>query len=81
MSTYRTPNINNRPPQLVDLSFYADIRFDADDSAPTYVGLHITNGADTSLTDWKIVKFTYSGSNTTRVQIAYGAWDNRGNLF
>ena len=82
MSTYQIPNVNNKPPQLADLGFYADIRFDPDDSAPTYIGLNVLNGADTTLnTDWKVLKFTYSGSNVTRIQTAYGAWDNRISLF
>jgi hypothetical protein len=77
LSTYQIPNINNKPPQLADLAFYADIRFDPDDSQPTYIGLNVLNGAATSSTDWKIYKFTYSGSNTTRIQVAYGSWDGR----
>lgn len=81
MSTYSLPTINNRPPQPVDSAFYADIRFDADDSQPTYIGLNLTNGAATSATTWKIYKFTYSGTNTTRIQLAYGSWDNRASLF
>lgn len=81
MSTYSIPNINNKPPQLVDLGFYCDIRFDADDSAPTYIGMNVTNNASTSATDWKVLKFTYSGSNTTRIQVSYGSWDGRASLF
>ena len=81
MSTYTVPNINNKPPQLSDLGFYADIRFDADDSAPTYVGLNVLNGANPASTDWKIYKFTYSGANTTRIQLAYGTWDDRATYF
>lgn len=80
MSTYQIPNVNNKPPQLGDLGFYCDIRFDPDDSTPTYIGLHVTNGVATSDTNWKILKFTYSGSNVTRIQTAYGAWDNRATL-
>lgn len=81
MSTYQIPNVNNKPPQLADLGFYADIRFDADDSLPTYIGLNVTNGAATFASDWKIYKFTYNGSNTTRVQTAYGTWDDRATYF
>lgn len=81
MSTYSIPNINSVKPQLSDLGYWADIRFDADDSAPTYIGLHLTNGADTADTSWKVYKFTYSGSNATRIQLAYGSWDNRASLF
>lgn len=80
MSTYNSPIVNNRPPQVVDLGFYSDIRFDADDSAPTYIGLNVSNAALTSASDWKIYKFTYSGSNTTRIQSQTGIWDNRATL-
>lgn len=81
MSTYRTVNVNQRPPQLVDSAFYADIRFDPDDSAPDYVGLHLTNGADTTDTNWKIYKFSYTGTNAERIQVAYGTWTGRAALF
>lgn len=59
-----------------------DIRFDADDSAPDYIGLNAgSNSADTDSEDWIIIKFTYSGSNVTRIQKARGSWDNRASLF
>lgn len=83
-STYQVPIINDYKPKLVDSAFYADIRYDADDSQPDYIGLHPENGAATDGTDgvdWKIYKFTYSGANATRIQIAYGAWDDRATLF
>ena len=80
-STYQIPNVNNKPPQLADLGFYADIRFDASDAAPDYIGLNVLNGASTESTDWKILKFSYSGTDVTRIQTAYGAWDNRVSLF
>jgi len=79
--TYRNPVINNTKPTLTDSGFYCDIRYDANDAAPDYVGLHPTSGAATTALDWKIYKFTYSGSDVTRIQIAYGAWDNRTGLF
>ena len=79
-TTYRAIDINHHTPQLVDSGFYADIRYDADDSAPTYIGLNPTNNAATTETDWKIFKFTYSGSNVTRIQVAYGSWDGRAGL-
>jgi hypothetical protein len=81
MSTYRRPVVNNERPQMADLGFFCDVRFDADDSAPTYIGLHVTNGAATDAEDWKVLKFSYSGSNVTRVQTAYGSWDGRAGLF
>lgn len=80
-STYSIPNVNNKPPQLVDLGFYADIRFDEDDEAPIYIGMNVVNGASTTATDWKILKFTYSSSAVTRIQLAYGTWDGRVALF
>ena len=79
--TYKSPIINNRPPQTVDSGYYGDIRFDPDDSQPIYIGLHITNGAATTDTGWTVYKFSYSGSNVTRIQLAYGSWDNRVGLF
>ena len=79
-NAYRTPNVNNQRAEVVDLGFYCDVRFDASDAAPTYIGLHLTNGAATTDPNWKIIKFTYSGSDTTRIQTAYGAWDNRASL-
>ena len=84
MSTYSLPSINNRPPQPVDLGYWADIRFDADDSVPTYIGMHLTTNASIADTGWKIYKFEYSGSNTanaTRIQLAYGSWSDRATLF
>lgn len=58
-----------------------DIRFDADDSAPVYIGLNPEPSAVTSANSWIIFKFTYSGSNVTRIQKARGSWDNRASLF
>lgn len=81
MSTYTIPTINDYKPKIVDAAFYADIRYDADDSAPDYIGLHKTNGESQDSTDWKVYKFTYSGVNVTRVQLAYGSWTGRVALF
>lgn len=81
MSTYSTPNVNARPPMLSDSGFQADIQFDPSDGTPTYIGLNITKGASDDATDWKIYKFTYSGSNATRIQLAYGSWTGRASLF
>ena len=76
MSTYKVIPINNNRSQLVDSGVYADIRFDPDSASPDYIGLHLTNGADTSDSNWKIYKFS-----DTRIQFIYGAWDNRVSLF
>ena len=83
MPSYRSLNVNHHTPNLTEAGFYGDIMFDADDTAPTYIGLNTTNGASTSTnTDWKIYKFTYgTGTAITRIQLAYGAWDNRASLF
>lgn len=77
MSTYKSQNINLRPPQLVDSSFWGDIRFDGSD----YIGCHDTNGASTADSNWKVIKFSYTGTTLERIQVAYGAWDDRITLF
>lgn len=82
MSTYRQENINNRPPQLADLGFWAEIRFDPNDNAPTYIGLNAVKGANTATDlNWKIYKLTTASTYTTVIELAYGAWNNRTNLF
>ena len=81
MSTYRTQIVNRQPPALADMGWFADIRFDPDDSLPDYIGLHITNGASQGDLEWKVYKVTYSGSNVTRIQLAYGSWTGRAALF
>ncbi len=81
-STYQIPLVNNKPPQLADLAFYADILFDPDDSKPDYIGMNVLMGANTANAfDWKVLKFTYSGANVTRIQTAYGTWSSRVSLF
>jgi hypothetical protein len=77
MSTYKMPVINDNRPVIGDLGIYADIRYDASDAAPNYIGLNLTNGAAEGSDSWKIYKFTYSGSDVTRIQLAYGSWTNR----
>ena len=60
-----------------------DIRFDADDALPTYIGLNFESyNADTSVSNWTVIKFTYSGSSATRIQIREDvAYDDRATLF
>lgn len=58
-----------------------DIRFDADDSAPVYIGLNQMTDADENAISWIIYKFTYSGANVTRIQKAHGSWTDRATLF
>jgi hypothetical protein len=60
--------------------FWQDIRFDASDLKPDYVGLHRVHGASTADENWKIFKFTYAGADTTRVEMLFGAWDDRATL-
>jgi len=82
MSSYKSPVVSGRPPQVSDLGFYCDVRFDSDDSAPTYIGLNVDNGADvTTNNNWKILKFSYSGTAVTRVQTAFGNWTARATYF
>ena len=81
MSTYRIPDVNNLKPQIVDGAIWGDVRFDASDNLPNYIGMHVTRGADQGATDWKILKFSYSGSNVTRIETAYGSYTGRAGLF
>jgi hypothetical protein len=80
-STYTNEFLNGRPPQPVDLGWFAYIQFDADDSAPDYIGLHTDKSASDDDTNWKIYKFTYSGDNVTTIKLTYGSWTNRAGLF
>jgi len=57
------------------------IKFDADDSAPDYIGLNQTLSASDNDDDWIVLKFTYSGSNVTQIQRAKGSWTGRAGLF
>jgi len=81
VSTYRFPKVNEVRPQIADIAFYADVRFDPTADAPVYIGLHVTNGESESSTDWKVLKFSYSGTAITRIQTAYGSWAGRAALF
>ena len=56
------------------------IKFDADDSAPTYIGLNTDPNASDGDKNWQIIKFTYSGSNVTQIKIKYGSWTARATL-
>lgn len=62
-------------------SSFNEIVYDADDSQPTYIGLHKSLNAPDADSGWLIYKFTYSGSNVTRIQRVTGAWVNRTTLF
>jgi len=79
--TFQHKIVNRQTPTLSDAGFYGDVRFDPNDGQADFIGLHLTNGASTADKEWKIYKFTYSGSNATRVQLAYGPYDDRVSLF
>jgi hypothetical protein len=81
MSEHRSVVINARPPQTIDAGIFADIRFDANDAAPDYIGLNVVADASTASPDWRVYKFSYSGSDVTRIQMANGAWMSRASLF
>jgi len=81
MSTYKMPLVNDNRPVIADAGIYADIQFDPSDATPTYIGLNLTKGESDSALTWKIYKFTYDSGDTTRIQLAYGAWSNRASLF
>ena len=80
-STYSIPNVNNKPPQIVDSGIYADIRLDPDSSQPNYIGLNLVSNQSQDSTDWKIYKIFWSSTNIIEIRMAYGAWSNRVSLF
>ena len=82
MATFKALDINHKLPRITDPGIWADVRYDANDDAPIYVGMNRTNGASTTTdSTWKIYKFTYSGADVTRIQLAYGTWGARVSLF
>ena len=83
MSTYKNESVNNRPPQLVDISFFGDVRFDPNDDVPDYIGLNVTCGASTANTDWKVYKFYYASaasSSLAEIRLGYGSWVDRASI-
>jgi hypothetical protein len=79
-STYQIPNINNKPPQLGDLGWGGDIRFDPHDGTPDFIGINVACGASTANTDWKVYKFFYASAASTTVaeiRLGYGSWGGR----
>ena len=56
------------------------ILFDANDSAPTYIGVNVNPGATEGQADWLVYKFTYSGSNVTKIEARNGSWTGRAAL-
>ena len=81
MSEHRSVVLNARPPQTIDAGIFADIRFDANDAAPDYIGLNVAANASTASADWRVYKFNYTGSDVTRIQMAIGTWVGRASLF
>jgi hypothetical protein len=79
--TYRIQEVNHQTVRAVDSDIWGVTLFDADDSAPDYIGVHLDKDAATSDPNWKVRKFTYSGANVTKIELAYGAWDDRVSLF
>jgi len=53
--------------------------YDGDDNV-IYKGVHITYNAADSDTGHYIIKYTYTGDNLTKKQLATGAWTNRTGL-
>jgi len=80
-ATYKSQDINHKIPNLMEGGYWGEIRFDADDTLPDYIGLNKLNGASTADETWKIYGFTYVGGAATRIRLAYGAWDDRVALF
>ncbi len=60
-----------------------DVRFDPDDNTPVYIGLNYGSyDAGTADSTWVVMKISYSGSNTTRVQKKENVtWHDRSILF
>ena len=83
---FPTAQFNEMNTSLSDIKDSLDtsgayFQFDADDSAPTYIGIHVDPDADDDNTDWKIFKFTYSGDNVTSIRKKTGVWSHRTSLF
>ena len=56
-------------------------KFDADDTAPIYIGVNADADAIDGATDWTVFKFTYSGGATTVIRRKVGSWTGRAALF
>lgn len=55
--------------------------FDPSDAQPTYIGKHTLPDASETDDGWEIVKFTYSGTSTTKIIRRKGVWADRASLF
>ena len=80
-SKFKETALGETAVNIIDAMDAEVILFDADDSAPDYIGLNEDKDAVTTDTDWIVLKFTYSGSNVTKIERAVGAWDSRAGLF
>ena len=80
-STYQLININNRPPQLVDDDFYADIKYDNSDPTNVYIGLNTLYNISENDFSWKVFRLVYSSGVWQRASFVYGPWSNRTLLF
>ena len=70
---------------IADLNYEAkmahDIRFDASDLKPDYIGLNRSTDAVDGATNWVLFKFSYSGDDVTRIQKSNGSWTDRASAF
>ncbi len=73
--------INSINPLNVSEQVWRNIKYDASDSQPNYIGLNLDADALDSDSDWEIFKFTYSGSNVTQILRKTGTWSGRVALF
>jgi len=53
------------------------VKFDPDDSTPDFIGINNRANASDDDDDWRIYKFTYSGSNVIRIVKVFGKWSER----
>ena len=72
-------SINVDNPLNVMLFDTRDVRYDANDTLPNYVGINQASfNASTSSETWILFKFTYINDQVTRVQKQLNvAWDDR----
>jgi hypothetical protein len=57
------------------------IQYDPDDSTPVYIGTNNVADASNDALDWRIFKFTYSGSNVIKIVKKTGSWTLRATYF
>jgi hypothetical protein len=71
---------NDRIDRMVKVDA-AYVLYDANDSAPTYIGINADVSAATSEATWLIYYFVYDGTNVTAIKRKVGVWDDRVALF